>query len=137
MQLHEKEAVMSTALELSKKDLDRYLKAASRRPAPPELTPDESRERDRLLGRIREAAALVKARFGARKVILFGSIAHAAWFFQNSDVDLAVEGLVGDDYWKAWALVEEVVGDRPVDLIDIETARESLKRAIERYGVEL
>jgi predicted nucleotidyltransferase len=128
---------MSTALELSRKDWKRYVKAASRRAAPPELTPEEHRERELLLGRIRDAAVLLKARFGAKRVILFGSIAHTGWFFHDSDVDLAVEGLVGEDYWKAWGLVEEIVKDRPVDLIDIETARESLKRAIERYGIEL
>ena len=32
---------------------------------------------------------------------------------------------------------EEIIGDRLVDLIEIETAGESLQRAIERYGVEL
>ena len=34
-------------------------------------------------------------------------------------------------------IVEEIVDDREVDFIEIETAAESLKRAIERYGVEL
>jgi predicted nucleotidyltransferase len=70
-------------------------------------------------------------------VILFDSLAHAAWFMPDSDVDLVVEGLVGDDYWQAWRLVEEIIGDRPVDLIEIETVSESLRRAIQRYGVEL
>jgi len=79
----------------------------------------------------------LKARFGVRRVVLFGSLAHAAWFVPDSDVDLAVEGLVDGDYWEAWRLVEEVIGDRPVDLIEIERAGESLRRAIERYGVEL
>jgi predicted nucleotidyltransferase len=128
---------MSTALELSRKEWKTYLEAASRREALPELTPEEHDERERLLGRIKDAAVLVKARFGAKKVVLFGSLAHAGWFVHDSDVDLAVEGLIGDEYWKAWGLVEEIIKDRPVDFIDIETARESLKRAIERYGIEL
>jgi len=55
----------------------------------------------------------------------------------DSDVDLAVEGLIGEDYWRAWRLAEEIIGDRPVDLIEMETAGESLRRAIQRYGVEL
>jgi predicted nucleotidyltransferase len=101
------------------------------------LAPAERRERARLLSRVREAAEALKARFGARRVVLFGSLAHAAWFVPDSDVDLAVEGLAGGDYWRAWRLVEEVIGDRLVDLIEIETAGESLRRAIERYGVEL
>ena len=80
---------------------------------------------------------MLKARFGVRRVVLFGSLAHAAWFVPDSDVDLAVEGLAGDDYWRAWRQIEEIIGDRPVDLIEIEMAGESLRRAIQRYGVEL
>jgi predicted nucleotidyltransferase len=128
---------MPTALELTREGWRSYLEAARRRPAPPEITPAERRARERLLERVREAAAALKARYGARRVVLFGSLAHAAWFMPDSDVDLAVEGLAGDDYWQAWRLVEEIIGDRPVDLIEIEMVGESLKRAIRRYGMEL
>ena len=128
---------MPTALELTREGWRSYLEAARRRPAPPEVTPAERRARERLLERVREAAAVLKARYGARRVVLFGSLAHAAWFMPDSDVDLVVEGLAGDDYWRAWRLVEEIIGDRPVDLIEIEIVGESLKRAIQRYGMEL
>jgi predicted nucleotidyltransferase len=128
---------MPTALELTREGWRSYLEAARRRPAPPEVTPAERRGRERLLDRVREAAAVLKARFGARRVVLFGSLAHAAWFMPDSDVDLVVEGLAGDDYWRAWRRVEEIIGDRPVDLIEIEMVGESLKRAIQRYGIEL
>jgi predicted nucleotidyltransferase len=128
---------MPTALELTRKGWKRYLETSPHRPVPPEPTPAEQRERERLLGRVREAAAALKSRFGARRVVLFGSLAHAAWFVPDSDVDLAVEGLIADDYWRAWRLAEAIIGDRLVDLIEIETAGESLRRAIERYGVEL
>jgi predicted nucleotidyltransferase len=128
---------MPTALELTHEGWRSYLEAARRRPIPPEITPAERRARERLLERVREAAAALKARYGARRVVLFGSLAHAAWFMPDSDVDLAVEGLAGDDYWRAWRLVEEIIGDRPVDLIEIEMVGESLRRAIRRYGMEL
>ena len=128
---------MATALDLTREGWKSYLKAARLRPAPAELTPAEQREREQILVRIREAAAVLKSRFGARRVVLFGSLAHAAWFAPDSDVDLAVEGLVGEDYWQAWREIEAIVKDRPVDLIEVEMAGESLRRAIERYGVEL
>ena len=128
---------MPTALELTREGWKPYLEAARRRPAPPEPTPAERGERARLLARVREAAEALKARFAVRRVVLFGSLAHAAWFAPDSDVDLAVEGLAGADFWRAWRLVEEVIGDPVVDLIEIETAGESLRQAIERYGVEL
>jgi predicted nucleotidyltransferase len=128
---------MPTALELTREERNRYLAAARRRPTQPKLTPDEWSERERLIERLRKAAAVLKAGFGARRVILFGSLAHVAWFTPDSDVDLAVEGLVGDIYWQAWRFLEEKIPDRPVDLVELETARESLRRAIQRYGVEL
>ena len=128
---------MPTALELSREGWKPYLEAVRRRPTRPALTAAERRERERLLNRIREAAEALKTRFGARRVVLFGSLAHAAWFVPDSDVDLAVEGLRGQAYWEGWRLVEEIIGDRPVDLIEIEMVGESLRKAIERYGVEL
>lgn len=128
---------MPTALELKREGWNRYLEAARPQPTPAKLTPTERRVRERLLGRIRKAAVLLKTQFSAQRVVLFGSLAHTAWFMPDSDVDLAVEGLAGDDYWQAWRLVEEIIGDRSVDLIEIETAGESLLGAIQRYGVEL
>ncbi len=58
-------------------------------------------------------------------------------FYAKSDVDLAVEGLDADDYWEAWRRVEEIIADRPVDLIDMETVTPSVLKAIQRYGINL
>jgi hypothetical protein len=52
-------------------------------------------------------------------------------------VDVAVEGLRPTDYWDAWRLLEDTIREREVDLIEIELASESLRRSIERHGVEL
>jgi predicted nucleotidyltransferase len=112
------------------------LKAARQQPAT-KLTAATQQEREHLLQRVREAAAAIKTRYGAERVVLFGSLAHAAWFAPNSDVDLAVEGLKNEDYWQAWRLVEEIIGDHAVDLVDLDMASESLKGSIRRYGVEL
>ena len=128
---------MPTALKLTSDERKRYLEAVRRRPALLGLGPDEQSQRAHLLGRIREVAAILKTRYGVRRVVLFGSLAHAAWFTADSDVDLAVEGLASKDYWQAWRVVEEMIGGRSVDLIDIEMAGESLSGAIRRYGVEL
>jgi predicted nucleotidyltransferase len=92
-------------------------------------------EREQLLRQIRKVATLLKAEFGAKRVILFGSMAHEAWFTPNSDIDLAVEGLKAEDYWRAWEMLEEAILDRPVDLIELESASESLRKSIERQGV--
>lgn len=127
---------MATALELTRAGWESYLAGVRRQPAP-ELTPAEAEARERLLGRARQAAAAIKGRFGARRVILFGSLAHAGWFARDCDVDLAVEGLAVDTYWQAWGLAEQIIGERPVDLIEVETAGQALRRAIARHGVDL
>ncbi len=126
---------MPTALELAREGWKPFLEAARhRRPMPVQ---EEHPERQRLLSRVGQVAEALKTCFGVRRVILFGSLAHGAWFAPDSDVDLVVEGLAEEAYWEAWRLAEEIIGDRPVDLIEWETAGESLRRAIERYGVEL
>jgi len=128
---------MGVALELTPADLKRYRAAARRRAAVRTLTPADAAAREDLLQRVRSAAEVLRTRYGAKRVILFGSLAHEAWYVADSDVDLAVEGLAGDTVWRAWRAVEEIVGDRPVDLVEMETASESLRSAIERTGVPL
>lgn len=127
---------MPTALDLTSAELKKYKGALQRQTGPPALTQAQRAERSRLLRRVAEAANLLKSKFGARRVILFGSLAHQAWFVPDSDVDLAVEGLAGD-YWQAWRSVEEIIHERPVDFIELEMASSSLKKSIQRYGLEL
>ena len=129
---------MSTALELGPKGWRQYIETASlRRPTKSGLTHAEKEKRKQILKKVIKAADALKARFGTRRIILFGSLAHEAWFTQRTDVDLAVEGLSGDDYWQAWKLAEEVISDLPVELIDLDIASESLRSAIQRTGIEL
>ena len=127
---------MPTALELTRTGWQSYLRAG-RRPPPPDPSPEQQRDREERLQRIRRAASLIKAQFGARRVVLFGSLAHRAWFASDSDVDLAVEGLPAEHYWDAWRLAEDIIADRPVDLVEIELASDSLTKSIERHGIEL
>jgi predicted nucleotidyltransferase len=128
---------MPTALELSREEWKPYIEAARRRPSPRGLTATDQVERENLLVRIRKAAEVLKSRFGATRVVLFGSLAYPEWFTEDSDVDLVIEGLEGKDYWEAWRVTEEIIGNRLVDFIEMETIGESLRRAVHRSGVEL
>lgn len=128
---------MPTALELPRDEWGRYIKSITRRPSLPAITPEQAQEREQLLARVKEAVVELKKQFSVRRVMLFGSLVHRAWYVPDSDVDLAVEGLDPKLYWKAWGLVEDIIATHPVDLIDIKTAGESLRQAIERDGVEL
>ncbi len=128
---------MPTALELTREEWQPYIEAARKRLTPPKLSLAEQQQREQLLTRVQEAARQLKSQFGVQRVILFGSLADANWFIPNSDIDLAVEGLSASDFWNAWRVVEDVIGDRPVDLVEIETASETLRNAIQKYGMEL
>jgi len=128
---------MPTALELTRKQWQPYLDGARQRKATPRAPTSAQHERDRIIALVREASIALKQRFGVKRVVLIGSLAHATWFMDDSDVDLAVQGLRDSDYLEAWGVVEDIIGDRPVDLIEIDRAGESLRRAIERYGIEL
>jgi predicted nucleotidyltransferase len=86
---------------------------------------------------VRKVADVLKTRFKLRRVILFGSLTRIESFHPQSDVDLAVEGLTGSDYWDAWRAVEDIIADRPVDLVDVEHASRSVLDVIQRYGIEL
>jgi predicted nucleotidyltransferase len=127
---------MPTALELSREEWQPYIASLRERRLPP-ISAGEEHERLQLVTRVREVAAELKRRFGVKRVILFGSVANADWFASDSDVDMAVEGLSPANYWEAWRLAEEIINNRPVDLIDMETAKDSLLRAIYKYGLEL
>ena len=129
-------ANMPTALELTPEQLERYKRTARRRLTSSTLSKGDEAKRKALLERASEAAELLKKQYNARRVILFGSLAHRAWFTPDTDVDLAVEGLKGN-YWQAWRQVEEIFEDRQVDLVEIESVSDSLRQAIHDDGIEL
>jgi predicted nucleotidyltransferase len=128
---------MPTALDLTREEWKRYLGPREEREVSPKPEEADRGTRKRLLSLVRRAAAMLKERFGVRRVVLFGSLADEEWFQEDSDVDIAVEGLAPKDYWDAWELLEDVIRERLVDLVEIESAGVGLRQAIERYGIEL
>lgn len=82
-----------------------------------------------------ERARQVLVDRGAKRVILFGSLA-AERGGPESDVDLAVEGLPVAQHIDALASLMELFGGR-VDLVRMEEAGESLRGRIEAEGREL
>ncbi len=127
---------MPTALELGPEGWKPFLDGL-RRKVQSELSPAAEGARAELIARAREAARALKREHGARRVVLFGSLAHLAWFDPRTDVDPAVEGLQPGAYWHAWRAVERFFPDRRLDLIEYETASDSLRAAIDRNGMEL
>lgn len=80
----------------------------------------------------RAAAALLKSRYHATRVVAFGSLTQADRFHPWSDVDLAVWGIAPDDYFEAVARVLDVGGEIKVDLVMAERCKPYLREAIEQ-----
>ncbi|NTV48690.1 MAG: nucleotidyltransferase domain-containing protein [Geobacteraceae bacterium] len=81
-------------------------------------------------------AKVLKERFHASKVMLFGSVTRTD-FSQWSDIDLAVWGISISDYYKAVAYVSGYSSVFKVDLVDAEDCSQSLRQHIIQNGIEL
>ena len=125
---------MTTALELSRQGWKR--KYRPRRKRKTEIQQMENLRKE-ILRRLIPVAQILKERFGAKKVIIFGALAHGAWFTPDSDIDIAVVDLSEADYWKAWRFVEEALDDYVVDFLDWESLSPEMQQDLLRYGQEL
>ena len=85
----------------------------------------------------RSAAVLLKERFGATKVVMFGSPVHKGSFTRWSDVDIAAWGISTEDTFRAIGAVMEVATDIDVNLVEVGTCRPSLLTIIEEDGIEI
>ena len=81
------------------------------------------------------AEELVK-RFGAKKVVLFGSLARGD-FSSWSDIDLAVWGIPAAKFFKAVSFASGISDVFRVDLEDVQDCTSTLKEIILKEGTEL
>jgi len=95
------------------------------------VRPEDAARAREARARLPAAVACLVA-LGATKVILFGSLLYGA-LQERSDVDLAVEGLPKEVYWRALMEVSDALG-RDVDLVPFEEALPSLAARIARVG---
>ncbi len=84
-----------------------------------------------------QAAQLLREHFNAKRVVAFGSLAHAAWFSSRSDIDLMAEGISPEVFWRAWCALDQLSGDFEIDLVAGEEVTGLFREVIEREGVEL
>jgi len=78
----------------------------------------------------------LRHRFGAKRVVLFGSLARDE-FGRWSDIDLAAGGIPVSDFYRAVAFVTGYSRTWSVDLVDVEDCSPTLRAAIEQEGVDL
>lgn len=85
----------------------------------------------------KRAAILLKESFGAKKVVVFGSLTESSRFTRWSDVDLATWSIPHDRFYAAVGAVTGLTTDFKVDLVDAKACRDSLRKAIEIEGIEI
>jgi predicted nucleotidyltransferase len=74
---------------------------------------------------------LLKERFGARRVILFGSIAGQGIWHGRSDIDLAVEGLAETDFFPAYSACRDLLPRGiELDLVTLEDVYPEMRARI-------
>ena len=70
------------------------------------------------------------------EVYLFGSLTTDR-FELESDIDIAVKGLLEEHYFKAYRIAEDIAEPIPIDFIQFEFAQDSMRERIVRDGVRI
>jgi predicted nucleotidyltransferase len=93
--------------------------------------------RDRALMISRQIADLLRKKYGATRVVLFGSLAHNAWFTPRSDIDICAEGIPVDRFFQAESEIQDSSEGFKIDLVDPQECSPELLREIEQEGMDL
>jgi len=126
-----------TASDLSREELRSYrpwLRMERHR-----KDPEVSRRREEAWKVARVAAEMLKKRFRATRVVVFGSLARKTVFTPWSDIDLAVWGIAPEEYYRAAGAAMDIgleSGIR-VDVVDAEESGPQLLAEIEQEGIRL
>ncbi|MCK4392933.1 nucleotidyltransferase domain-containing protein [Candidatus Bipolaricaulota bacterium] len=127
--------MVRTAVELTAEELRTYRRTARLRGQRVRQGTVERRTRAWELAR--QAATLLRERFGAERVVVFGSLVHEGCFTLWSDVDLAAWGLRPEDTFRAIGAIQDLSPDIELNLVDVEACSPSLLAVIKAEGVEL
>jgi predicted nucleotidyltransferase len=72
---------------------------------------------------------------GCSKIVLFGSYAESGMKGGN-DIDVAIRGMNGADFWTAVAELPVIAGQR-VDLVDLDDIPSAFRKSIEQNGITM
>jgi uncharacterized protein len=126
-----------TALDLSPEALKKYRPLEAIRQRREKQSAEIVSRRRRAMMVARKAAKLLKSEFGAKEVIVFGSLASRLGFTRWSDIDLASRGIPSERYLTAMDTVLHLDPEFKIDLTELETCSPSLLKSIEEEGKSL
>lgn len=123
-----------TALELSPEELKKYRPLEAIRKRRAKNREAIAKRRRRAYAAALKAAKLLKEKFGATEVILFGSLARRGSFSLYSDIDLAARGIAPGDYLAAMDTVLHMNPEFKIDLVDLEFCLPALRAEVDKEG---
>lgn len=85
----------------------------------------------------KKIAAMLKESYGAKKVILFGSLVKSRYLHERTDIDLFVEGIKPEDFLRAGADAWAIARPFDVDIIPAERAEKAIIETAIKDGIEL
>jgi len=127
---------MSTAFEMTSEELGKF-RPTKKIAASGRQSRLLEKRRVKALEMAQKASFLLRQRYGAKRVVVFGSLARAKSFNVWSDIDLAAWGIAPDKFFSAVAAVTGLSPDFKIDLVEPDTCREAIKSSIQKHGVEI
>ncbi len=120
-------------MDISPAEMQLYLETARRRARASGA--ESSARHIQALKIAQKAVALIKSRYPAARVRLFGSILYPDSFDPHSDIDIAVEGIPWLDYLRLGSELESKEPEYKIDLVDVGIVSPGLRSHIEREGI--
>jgi len=85
----------------------------------------------------KEVATFLRSQYDAYKIYVFGSLSDMDTFNQWSDIDLAVEGIQSNIFYKAVADIIDANHEFEIDLINLNDCKQEIRKSVELYGIEI
>jgi len=126
-----------TALDLSPEALKKYRPREAFRHRKAKTRAQVAKRRRRAYTVALKAAELLKTKFGAKEVILFGSLARRGSFTLYSDIDLAERGIPSDHYLTAMDTVLYLDKEFRIDLVELDACLSAMREEINKEGKPL
>jgi predicted nucleotidyltransferase len=128
---------MATALELPVEEWKKYNPREYVRRRKIKTRAEVARRRRRALTVARKAVKILREKFGATEVILFGSLAKRGRFTLFSDIDLAARGIPPDKFYSAFGTLMELNTEFKVDLVDLADCSDTVRNNVFKDGKAL
>ena len=86
---------------------------------------------------VRKISKVLYEKYKVKEVIVFGSLTDISSFNEWSDIDIAIVGIPDNLYFRAIAEITSISEDFDIDIIDVESCKESLKKVIMEKGIRI